>query len=133
MEADDSYAYVMYPNITPQELLPLANGSRFEVLQNDASVQAVYDKDGKQGDIVLYEDQAYEVDDSFTLTRQGVYTIRTERDHYLVSYYNPVNEEGVEGAIESPRGQEMLKAATEAEKHTLIKVYRPNNEHAVNN
>lgn len=89
---DDTYAYVMYPNITNEELNAATDSNNIEVLQNDHQVQAVYDHELGQWGVVLYEDGAYEVEGELVLEEQGVYAISRESDHYAVSHYNPITD-----------------------------------------
>ena len=53
---DTRYAYVMYPNVSNDELAKKEESNKVKILQNNASVQAVYDADEESWGVVLYED-----------------------------------------------------------------------------
>lgn len=118
----EAYAYVMYPNATNAVFKEKLRESEVIVLQNDGSVQSIYDGTINSWGVVLYEDQSFSVDDYFTVNKKGVYSIKKEKNHYVVSYYNPVEETYVKDTIESPHGHEVVKEASEADKDTVIQI-----------
>ena len=118
----EAYAYVMYPNATNAVFKEKLRESEVIVLQNDGSVQSIYDGTINSWGVVLYEDQSFSVDDYFTVNKKGVYSIKKEKNHYVVSYYNPVEETYVKDTIESPHGHEVVKEASEADMDTVIQI-----------
>lgn len=119
---DTTYAYVMYPNVSNDELAKKEESNRVKVLQNNASVQAVYDDDEESWGVVLYEDMPFEIDEAVTLTKKGVYSIKKEKDEYRVSYLNPTDEEYHSDTIESILPQEIVQEATNKDKSTIIRL-----------
>lgn len=103
---NDTYAYVMYPNITSEELNKTSNDKQIKVLRNDKLIQAVYDKGAEKWGVVLYENEPFEVEDGLRLEEQGVYSISSEKDHYSVSYYDPINNVNDEYTIEKSSEEE---------------------------
>ena len=113
----------MYPNATNAVFKEKLRESEVIVLQNDGSVQSIYDGTINSWGVVLYEDQSFSVDDYFTVNKKGVYSIKKEKNHYVVSYYNPVEETYVKDTIESPHGsRRVVKEASEADKDTVIQI-----------
>lgn len=122
---NDTYAYVMYPNITHTQLQNTVNNNAIRVLQNDETAQAVYDADTNQWGLVLYQDESYSIDDYFTVNKKGIYSIKLEDNHYVVSYYNPTDDavgSDVDLSIESPKGYKVIKVSTPSDRSTIVHV-----------
>ncbi|HIB1954086.1 TPA: polysaccharide lyase family 8 super-sandwich domain-containing protein [Enterococcus faecalis] len=119
-EGNDSYAYVMYPNISEDKLAATEKDQSIEVIQNDETAQAIYDKELNSWGIVLYEDQGFKVDENLTVTKQGIYSIKKEKNQYSLSYYNPSDEIYPEGTIVSDLTQEVSKEATAEDMSTIV-------------
>ncbi|MFR2832949.1 polysaccharide lyase 8 family protein [Enterococcus sp.] len=118
---DTRYAYVMYPNVSNDELAKKEESNKVKILQNNASVQAVYDADEESWGVVLYEDMPFEIDGAITLTKKGVYSIK-KKDEYRVSYFNPSDEEYHSDTIETILSQEIVQEATNKDKSTIIRL-----------
>lgn len=118
-----TYAYVMYPNISAEQLAKKEKGEKVKVLQNDALAQAVYDKEEKSWGIVLYEDQMFKLNDDVKLTKKGVYSVKKEKEKYILSYYNPIDETYSADTVSSNLTQEVVQEATKKDKSTILYLY----------
>lgn len=118
-----SYAYILYPNISNEQLLENKSESKINVLQNDAAVQAVYDKEEKSWGIVLYEDQTFKLNEYISINKRGVYSIKEEKDRYILSYYNPADEKYYENIFTTQLRQEVGKQPSNKDKSTIIYLY----------
>ena len=119
-----TYAYVMYPNISAKQLVK--KEKEVKVLQNDASVQAVYDAGEKSWGIVLYEDQIFKLNNEVKLTKKGVYSVKKEKGKYILSYYNPSDETYSVDTVASRLTQEIVQEATKKDKSTILYLYLKN-------
>lgn len=123
-----TYAYVMYPNLTVNQLAKKEKENKVKVLQNNSLVQAVYDADEDSWGVVLYEDQPFDINKELTLTRKGVYSIKKDKKEYVVSYFNPADELNVSNPISSSLSQEIIQEATNQDKSTITRVYFSKND-----
>jgi hyaluronate lyase len=118
-----TYAYVLYPNISADRLTEKTKNETVKILQNDALVQSVYDEDEDSWGVILYEDKTYQVNDEIILTKKGIYAIKKEATKYIVSYFNPTDENYLPDTIKSDLVKETIQDATNKDKSTIIHLY----------
>lgn len=128
---DTTYAYVMYPNISVEQLIEKEKAEKVRVLQNDGTTQAVHDAEASSWGIVLYEDQPFTLNEEITITKKGVYSVRKEEDKYVLSYYHPTDKINLIETIKSSLEKEMIQEATFKNNSTILHIYLDKDESSV--
>ncbi|MTB63538.1 hyaluronate lyase [Streptococcus sp. zg-86] len=90
---NDSYAYMMIPNVTREEFERLSASLENGLWENNETTQIVYDTTQGIWGIVKYDDSVTTISDQFQVFKRGMYMIRKEVSGYTVSYYNPETQE----------------------------------------
>ncbi|NEW66507.1 LPXTG cell wall anchor domain-containing protein [Carnobacteriaceae bacterium zg-84] len=90
---NDEYAYMIVPNVDRDTFKKLVDAMKNSVLQNDDTLQVVYDPTQNVWGIIKYDDEPSTIDGKFQVLKRGIYTIKKEDSDYAVSYLNPEKQE----------------------------------------
>lgn len=115
---DDDYAYVMYPNVSNEQLTKKEN--EIQLLKNDNLTQAVYDVNENSWGVVLYENQSFKLNNEITLTQKGIYTVKKQNDRYVISFLNPVENVYTPDTVKSSLLTEVVQEASNKDQSTII-------------
>lgn len=88
---NDTYAYVMVPNVDRETFNHLVKNLTVSLLKNDAREQIVYDAQQELWMITKYDNEKRITADYFEMTEPGLYIIKRQGEHsYMGQFYNPV-------------------------------------------
>ena len=88
-DANNTYAYVLYPNRDENEFAKEVASDDIEVIENSETNQVIYDKINKIYGVVKYDDSELKLEDGLILKEKGIYTIRKDTDKIEVAFLNP--------------------------------------------
>lgn len=117
-DANNTYAYVLYPNRDENEFAKEVASDDIEVIENSETNQVIYDKINKIYGVVKYDDSELKLEDGLILKEKGIYTIRKDTDKIEVAFLNPDDRSS---------GIQELKA----DKYTLNNTTEPTVENSV--
>lgn len=117
-DANNTYAYVLYPNRDENEFSREAASDDIDVIENSETNQVIYDKKNKIYGVVKYDDSELKLEDGLVLKEKGIYTIRKDTEKIEVAFLNPEDRSN---------GIQELKA----DKYTLNNTTEPTVENSV--
>ena len=117
-DANNTYAYVLYPNRDENEFSREVASDDIKVIENSETNQVIYDKKNKIYGVVKYDDSELKLEDGLVLKEKGIYTIRKDSEKIEVAFLNPDNRSS---------GIQELKA----DKYTINNTTEPTVENSV--
>ena len=120
-DANNTYAYVLYPNRDENEFAKEVASDDIEVIENSETNQVIYDKINKIYGVVKYDDSELKLEDGLILKEKGIYTIRKDTDKIEVAFLNP--DDRSSGIQELQADKYMLNNTTESTVENSVRYY----------
>ena len=120
-DANNTYAYVLYPNRDENEFAKEVASDDIEVIENSETNQVIYDKINKIYGVVKYDDSELKLEDGLILKEKGIYTIRKDTDKIEVAFLNP--DDRSSGIQELQADKYMVNNTTEPTVENSIRYY----------
>ncbi|HGC8632236.1 TPA: hyaluronate lyase, partial [Streptococcus agalactiae] len=86
---DDSYGYMMVPNIDRTSFDKLANSKEVELLENSSKQQVIYDKNSQTWTVIKHDNQESLINNQFKMNKAGLYLVQKVGNDYQNVYYQP--------------------------------------------
>ena len=120
-DANNTYAYVLYPNRDENEFAKEVASDDIEVIENSETNQVIYDKINKIYGVVKYDDTELKLEDGLILKEKGIYTIRKDTDKIEVAFLNP--DDRSSGIQELQADKYMFNNTTEQTVENSVRYY----------